>query len=140
MTSIDDHRWHLADENFASRIDLPDARTFFDQNLLIEEGTRALVLENGHCRGEVPPGQYTLATFSDHLPEWSQQQATVVLSKATGQQLEVSCQQIPTRDNVQVHVFFHAEVHLNNPVQLLHDLPDTSAKITVETLQETVQK
>ena len=140
MTSIDDHRWHLADENFASRVDLPDARTFFDQNLLIEEGTRALVLENGYYRGEVPAGQYTLATFSAHLPEWSQQQATVILSRATGQQLEISCQQIPTQDNIQVHVFFHAEVRVNNPTQMLQDMPDASAKMTVETLQETVQK
>ncbi|MFP6754025.1 MAG: SPFH domain-containing protein, partial [Pirellulaceae bacterium] len=140
MTTIDDHRWQLADEDFASRVDLPDAKTFFDQNLLIEEGTRALVLENGHYQGEVLPGQYTLAAFSADLPEWSQQQATVILSRVAGEQLEISFQQIPTRDNIQVNVFFHAEVRLNNPAHMLRSMPDASAKMTVETLLDTVQK
>jgi serine/threonine protein kinase len=140
MTTSDDHRWHLPAQQFASRLDLDDVETFFHDNLLIEEGTRALVLENGQHLGEVPSGQYTLASFSERLPDWSQHHATVILIRAPGEQLEISCQNIPTRDNIQVNVFFHLQVSVKDPESLLQNMPGSNSTMAVEKLQETIQK
>jgi serine/threonine protein kinase len=139
MTTIDDHRWHLPAQQFARRLDLDDVETFFHENLLIEEGTRALVLENGQHLGEVPSGQYTLASFSERLPDWSQQHATVILIRVPGEQLEISCQNIPTRDNIQVNVFFHLQVSVKDPESLLQNMPGSNSTMAVEKLQETIQ-
>ncbi len=48
------------DPQFAKRINLENAEGFFTKGLMIEPGTRGLIIEEGVFRGEVPPGAYEL--------------------------------------------------------------------------------
>ena len=64
-------RWSVSPAEFAVKVMIPDLKGFFgslpiigsvpkSRSLVIEPGTRALVIDDGILVGEVPPGEYTL--------------------------------------------------------------------------------
>ena len=57
MSTLEQNRWIAQPQDFAQRIDVSDVSGFFYKNLIIEPGTKAMILENGVSLGELPPDQ-----------------------------------------------------------------------------------
>ena len=88
--SIENNRWSVASTDFATRVIVPDLQGFFDKlpiignapkgrTLVIEPGTRALVIDEGMLIGELSAGSYTLESFIERLQFWRNKQATIFL-------------------------------------------------------------
>ena len=79
---LNNNRWSVSEDDFAVRVMIPDVKGFFkgltslgSSQLIIEPGTRALVVEDGVLVGEVPPGSYTLESFDERLQFWRKKQS-----------------------------------------------------------------
>ncbi len=63
------HRWAKSPDDFAARIEVDDVPGFFRKELIVEAGTRAILLVDGRNEaGELPPGPYTMDTAFSHVP------------------------------------------------------------------------
>jgi hypothetical protein len=94
---IENNRWSVGKDDFATRVVLPDLQGFFERipfisslpkakTLIIEPGTRAILIDDGMFIGEVTPGAYTLEEFVQRLQFWRNKQATAFL---------VRCEDVP---------------------------------------------
>lgn len=103
---LKDNRWAVGANDFAARVIIPDLKGFFaklpiigsapkQRSLVIEPGTRALVIDDGMLIGEVGPGDYTLETFLERLEFWRNKQATIFLTRAEDVPVEMDVLDAP---------------------------------------------
>ncbi|MEM7345347.1 MAG: zinc ribbon domain-containing protein [Chloroflexota bacterium] len=65
--SIDANRWRKGQDDFAVRVEVDDLDGFFRRHLVIEPGTRAVMLIDGANRGVLPPGKYAMDDIKQKL-------------------------------------------------------------------------
>ena len=82
-----------------SRRNLSDIRGFFSKTVEIPQGVRVLAFENGRNIGEVPPGNYTLESFSDKLKFWTRKDTVLYLFQSTPISATYPPQKFLTKDN-----------------------------------------
>ncbi|MEO2024222.1 MAG: hypothetical protein ABGX05_20520, partial [Pirellulaceae bacterium] len=76
-----DHRWRIDESEFANCKRIEDVKRFFgSRQLVIDPGTRALLVDNGQNLGEVGPGTYTLKSFCEMLRFWKRKQSVAILT------------------------------------------------------------
>ncbi len=84
-------RWQASSEQFAVRINTTNDEIsgLLKNSIVVEPGTRAYVIQEGQTLGEIPPGEYTVKTFTDKLAFWRKGQTTVILVRSDIQAFEV---------------------------------------------------
>ena len=109
--SIQSNRWAVGPNDFSVRVIVPDLKSFFEnlpiigslpraRVLIIEPGTKALVIDDGLLVGQFDAGTYTLEGFLERLQFWRHKQATIFLTRLEDVPIEYSAQGIPCADNV----------------------------------------
>lgn len=68
-------RWHRSTEDFAARVELKSPATVLHQGLQIDDGTIALVFQNGRFTGLLEPGYHTFDNFLKRLLGFDKGQA-----------------------------------------------------------------
>ena len=101
---------------------MPDVPAFFNRQLIVEPGTRALMIEDGQYLGEIPAGTYTLERFAKRLNFWNRKQATVVLTRQEEQLLTLTCPRMPTLENLVVDVSLQITIQLQDVGLFLQNL------------------
>ena len=142
-------RWNITGADgvpqFAKRIQVDDAAGFFTKGLVIEPGTRGLIVEDGVFRGEVPPGSYELKSFAEQLEVWSRKQATVILTRMEDLRLSETFPDpgrdkgdpgFPTTENLFVEVKVELTVQVADVPGFLHNYMGARDVITVDQLRE----
>lgn len=125
---IQNDRWKVLAEDFAVRIQIPDLEGFFrnsipkGRQLIIEPGTRALMIDSGVLVGEVPPGAYTLETFAERLQFWQKNQVTVILARCEETVFTSQLSDVPATEGVCGSVFVEWAVQISDPVPFLNNL------------------
>lgn len=66
---IEGMRWKRGSDDFARRIDLDRTESAFQIGVIVEEGTRALLLKNGALTATLEPGRYDLKSFTEALKD-----------------------------------------------------------------------
>ena len=61
------NRWVADPDQFAARIQVEDLPGMLANQLIVEPGTRALIVNDGIYAGDVGAGTYTLKTFMSNL-------------------------------------------------------------------------
>ena len=116
MAKIKNNRWVTAEDVFATRIEFPDLKGSFKPGgffqrlfklfgtevLVVEPGTRAWFVCDGHVVGHLDPGQHTVQSCIEKLNIFKVKQATVVLCRGEDQRFGFTLADIPTRDGVLV--------------------------------------
>lgn len=59
--------WSRNSSDFATRIEISDVGGLFNQEVIIEPGTSAILISDGATLGVTPPGRYTLSSTGDKL-------------------------------------------------------------------------
>ncbi|MCL4205625.1 MAG: hypothetical protein KJ000_24350 [Pirellulaceae bacterium] len=136
--TIDENRWTAPADQFAVRIQVQDAPGFFSKKLIIEPGTRALVIEDGAFIGEVPAGVYTLESFAQRLRFWTKKQCTVILTRAEDQVIECQAGGLPTRENLVVEAGVRLTVQMSDVALFLQNLLGARAEFSVHDLRGTL--
>lgn len=62
-------RWVRDRDDFAKRVDVEKLRGAFQTGIVVEEGTKALLLQNGALVASLEPGFYEMKTFTEALKE-----------------------------------------------------------------------
>ena len=139
MAEVKHHRWQVKPEDFAVRIDLPDAPGFFKDSVVVEAGTRALVIDDGQYQGEIPPGEHTMQTFIEKLKVWKRKQATIVLTRLEDQILEIVVPQVRTEENLLVDVTTRMTVKIDDVEDFFNNMMGAYPAISMETMKGFVE-
>jgi hypothetical protein len=60
-------RWHRSATSFAAKVDLNTPEQALHHGLQVDEGTVALLFQNGHFKGLLPPGYHSFDNFLQRL-------------------------------------------------------------------------
>ena len=91
-TGITEGRWNVGEDQFAARIIVPDVKGFFlklpivgevggERQLIIEPGTRALLIDDGVVLGEATAGAFTMESLEERLQFWKGKQFTAIITR-----------------------------------------------------------
>lgn len=117
-----DNLFLLAPGFIAARLDVSDIPGFFSKTVEIPQGIRVLAFENGRNIGEVPPGFYTLKSFSDKLKFWTQKSTVLYLFPGTPFPVLYSSQKFLTKENLLVSGDVQIEFRLDDPALFIKNL------------------
>ncbi len=138
MTTLLNNRWVASDNEFATRIEIPDVQGFFAKSVLVEPGFRALFIEKGQSLGELPPGQHTLSNIVDRMKFWTQKTATVIVARQQDVRLELVCPELLTSEFLEVEVTLSVTVRLEDVALFFANLMGSKSTISVEDIRRIV--
>lgn len=134
MAEMQNNRWIPSDQDFAVRVEVDDLAGFFSKKLLIEPGVAAMVLDNGQSVGKVPSGLYTLESFAQRLAFWSSRRITAILTRENAVFLELSCDELPTREMLLVDVRVRVGIQVDDVALFQRNLLGAKAALTMSDL------
>ncbi|MGB4709590.1 MAG: GYF domain-containing protein [Fuerstiella sp.] len=140
-------RWSVSDTDFAVRIMVPDLKGFFEKlpiiggapkgrSLVIEPGTRALVIDEGMLVGEIPAGSYTLESFTDRLQFWRNKQTTIFLTRCDEVAIESYSAAVPCMDNVCFDISYRWTIQISDILQFMENLMGPRDVLKLPELEE----
>jgi len=138
MTTLLNNRWIASDDEFATRIEIPDVPGFFSKSVIVEPGFRALFIEQGQSLGELPPGQHTLSNIVDKMKFWTQKTATVIIARQQDVRLEMACPGLMTSEFLEVDVTLSVTVRLEDVALFFTNLMGSKSSISVEDIRRIV--
>lgn len=145
--SIENNRWSVASTDFATRVIVPDLQGFFDKlpilgnapkgrTLIIEPGTRALIIDEGMLIGELSAGSYTLELFVQRLQFWRNKQATIFLVRGEDVPIESKASNVPSLENVCFHVGYRWTTQVIDILQFMGNLMGAKTSLSIQELEE----
>ena len=150
---MSDNIWSAKAEDFAVRMTLGDFPGFFSKQLVVSPGTHALIVDDGTFLGVVPPGTYTLQSFTDKLKFWrSAKKVDVVLTRDDDVRLDFRIEQVPTAEELLVAVrvqlilqiqdvaLFAKNLLGNQPSMTLQNITDWFYPIVAQALRESLRQ
>lgn len=143
-TNIEENRWSVGADQFAVRIMIPDLKGFFDRlpnlpkgrTLIIEPGTRALVIEDGCFAGELRGGSYTQESFVERLQFWQNRQVTVFLTREEDIPLEMQVWNAACLDSVCFDVDYRWTIQIQDVSRFLDNLMGARNEVSISELSE----
>ncbi len=132
------HRWSAHPDQFAATVQVDDVPGFFSRQLVIEPGTRALIVDQGAFLGEIPPGTYSLETFDERLQFWLRRQATAILIRQEDFALTIEHRHVPTAEHLTVDVTMRLVVQIDDVAQFWTNLMGTRRSFSAEDLREAI--
>ena len=142
---VKNNRWAVSDHDFATRIIVPDLKGFFDnlplignapkgRALIIEPGTRALVIDEGYIAGELLGGSYTLESFIERLQFWKNRQVTIFLTREEDVPLEMSSESAPCLENVCFDIDYRWTIQIQDVSRFLDNLMGARNEVSIDEL------
>lgn len=139
-------RWAVSASDFAVRVIVPDPKGFFEnlplikggpkaRSLVIEPGTRALVIEEGFLVGEVPAGEYTLESFVERLQFWRQKQCTLFLTRCEDVPLTSQVSNVPSLEGVCFDLSCRWTVQISDIMNFMQNLMGAREELPLSELQ-----
>lgn len=127
---IVNNRWSVGPDQFAVRIMIPDLNGFFQRlpnlpkgrTLIIEPGTRALVIDNGYVAAQLRGGAYTFESFTERLQFWQNRQVTVFLAREEDIPLEMWVADAPCLDSVCFSIRYRWTIQIQEVGRFLDNL------------------
>jgi hypothetical protein len=115
------NRWAKGPEDFAVRIEVGDIKGFFRKELIVEPGTRAILLIDGRNEaGQLGPGRYTMDDLFRRLAGLgTARKVTAILVDAGDVDLDFTIPDLFTSDPIRVKMDCHLSVRLENPLLFL---------------------
>jgi len=126
-------KWQRGVEDFATRVDVEDLellkKGFFSrkqvdtQSLVVEQGTKALLLINGVLAEELQPGKYDLGSISAKLKNFDlTKTATAILVDSGDVELDLNITGIYTKDPLNVDVICKVIAQIENPTSFFNNI------------------
>ncbi len=144
--SLQHDRWSVSETEFAVKVMVPDLKGFFDKlpiiggapkarSLVIEPGTRALVIDDGVLIGEILAGEYTLESFIERLQFWRNKQTTIFLTRGEDVPVESYAYNVPCLDGVCFNVSYRWTVQIAEILPFMENLMGARESVSVEELE-----
>lgn len=138
-------RWAVREGLFASRIIIPDVKGFFlnlpllgetslGRQLIIEPGTKAVMIDDGVVLGEAHAGSFTLQSFTECLQFWKGKQCTAVISRAEDIVIAADVPQAFSLEGVSLNLHLELQFSMKNILSFLTHLMGARSEITIDDL------
>ena len=115
-TPLFDNRWVRGDDDFAIRVDEADVKGLLTKELIIEDGTKAMLFQSGRFCGYLDAGKYNMAGILKKIITLNMNNPTsVILTDAGDVQLQLEAIKLHSKEQVQVDATFKATVRVANP-------------------------
>ena len=135
--NTNDNIWNANVNDFAARLTLGDLSGFFSKQLTVAPGTRALIVDGGTYLGVVPPGVYTLQSFTDKLKFWrSAKQVDVVLTRDDDVRLDFRIEQIATAEELLVAVRVQLVLKIEDVALFAKNLLGNQSGMTLQSITD----
>ncbi len=136
-----ENHWKRNADDFASRIEVKDLRGLLSKELIVEPGTRAMIIVDGKNTGIVDAGRYTLQSFAERMPILSSIvgtpiSATAVLADVGDVEIDYEMADVYTKDPLKILVKFRVVVQLSDPVMFLVNLMKDERIYPVRSLRQ----
>lgn len=152
VPEIKDNKWLSKIDEFAAVINIDDLDGFFSKNIIIEPGTRALLIKNNRFAGERKPGNYTVETFLGNLFRLGAgKDISVVITKHNDVPLQIKANNIMTKDFLEISISCELSIKIgniekfilnlmgNNKLFLVNDLKRLLFPFVLQSLKETIK-
>jgi len=132
--------WNAVSENFAERLTLGDLKGFFSKQLVVEPGTKALIIEDGISSGVVPTGTYTMQSFIASLnPFRSGKQLEVVIVRDGDVRFPMDIPQIATAEQLLVSVKLDLVLKIADVALFAKNLLGGQTRMTLEEISHWIR-
>lgn len=132
--SIDHNRWQRDIGDFAVRIEVDDIKGWLTSNLVVEEGTRVILLQGGAAKGELPPGEYQLGDLKHRFLELFKlsyaARTTALLFSAGDSTLRMLFRNLRTQDGLMADAALELAVGLTDAHSCLVNLMKGQNSVT----------
>ncbi len=129
-------RWARRPEDVAARLEDQDVAGRFSKPLLIEPGTRALLFQQGRCKGELGPGRHELRGIRSMLPLLDLTgRTTVVLVDAGDVVADLENDGLWTADALEVGTRLRVVMRITGIEALYTGLFKGRSKVTVDCIE-----
>ena len=119
---IEHMRWRRRPGEIAARVEAADLPGRWTKELIVEEGTNAIILEDGRSIPLAGPGRYPMQSVADRLRHWGQgRQMTAILVDSGELHLTFELPDLWSRDPLRLQGRCEVAVHLSAPAQFTRD-------------------
>ncbi len=123
---IRDNRWARNEGDFAVRLDASNLAGMLSRGIVVNVGTKALLLEGGANCGVLGPGTHTLDTLDKRLLDWVKtgigSQVSVLLVDVTPAELEFNAGGIFTKDSIKIGLSIRLQAQVQEPARFLTNI------------------
>ena len=141
MAKVENNRWTITEDQFAVSVRIGDVPAFFSRQLVIEPGTRAVIIDSGQSLGDLSPGTYTIESFAERLKFWSRKQCTAILTREEDIVLELDTDylgRVLTAEQLAVQAEVRLTIQLNDVSLFLKNLMGSRDGYSISELLEMV--
>lgn len=131
----DQQTWRRDSGQIARRVTIRDARRALHRGVVIEFGSRGLLLENGQLVEELDAGVHQVGFFERIAHRFSGAQVSVVIVSTADQGVDFTCDRISTSDNLPVDVRLKVELRVGQPAQFLANFMRSREMVTEADLE-----
>jgi len=98
-------RWFRSPTDFAIRVELTSPEKALHHGIQVDEGTLALVFQDGHLKGTLEPGYHTLDTFLQRLFGFDKgKQSHAILLDARSAEIDFSISDVRVKNMIPIDV------------------------------------
>ena len=135
--SISGNSWARRTDDFATKVEVDDVEGSLSRNLIIEPGTRAILLGDGRNIGVVGPGRHTMTSFLAKFNLLrSPKRMTAILVDAGDVDLEFQVGDLFTRDPLCISLDCRVVAQIEQPVLFLTNLMKGQRSFTLNQLRQ----
>jgi membrane protease subunit (stomatin/prohibitin family) len=111
-------RWHRSPDDFAARVEIKTPATVLHQGLQIDEGTVALVFQNGKFTGLLEPGYHTFDNFLKRLLGFDKGQAAhAILIDTKAAEIDFMLEDLRVKNQVPIDARMRLLFQVKDPKQ-----------------------
>jgi hypothetical protein len=144
---IVENRWRVSATDFAKRITIADMKSFFERltlipaspagrALIIEPGTRSVIIDDGMVLGELYAGVFTMDSFIERLKVWRDKQSTVFLTRSEEVAVESVLKGLPSAEGVCFDVVCRWTVQVSDVLLFMENLMGANETVSVLQLEQ----
>lgn len=144
MSITEHNRWRVEPEQFAVRVTAADLEACAKRNLVVEPGTRAILIRDGVLDDfpEIPPGEYPFdpsdtKTWFGRVRRTGGQ-TTAILCRMEDASLPILLPDVLTAENLLVEMQLRVVVQIDAVDQFLHNFMGASTVVTARDLKKAV--
>lgn len=137
---VKENRWVRRPGELAARFDTKDLKGFLSTPLVVEIGTKAIIMADGRNAGVLGPGQYTLDTIGEKIArtiKWDAvHEMSAVVIDDSAVDLTFQLENLWTPDPFKVGVTLALQVVIDDPLLFYEQIVHGQMRYTTDDLQK----
>ncbi len=129
--------WSRKPDDFARRFELEDIKGTFRKQITVEQGTKAIFLQEGRFMGELLPGTYDAGGLLKQIGNLNfSEKATVILIDGSDTRLDFKVGNLRTKEAFAAGIEGKLSINIENPIMFFTNMMKSREHISTTDLTE----